>query len=205
MAANPNVEDKHYTVEEYFEMERESEDKHEYVDGKIYMMPGVREEHDIIFGNAYTSLWTQTRKRGCRVYSGDMRVRINDTRYVYPDLTIVCGKPEFIQWQGVDVITNPIIVVEILSPSTEAYDRGKKFDLYTQIETLQAYVLIAQDQPGIEHYVRQPNGKWLYDRARGRTAMLELPSIGCTLALAEVYSDVPFMDDGIINTDVQAP
>jgi Uma2 family endonuclease len=195
MAASPNFDDRHYTVDEYFELERQSEDKHEYIDGKIYMMPGVMEEHDIIFGNTYTLLRTQLRKKGCYIRSGDMRVRINDIRYAYPDLTVICGKPELIKRQGVDLIVNPTVIIEIISSSTEGYDRGKKFELYKKIESLQEYVLIAQDRAQIEHYVRQADGKWLYDSASGLDAQLTLTSTAATLTLAEIYADVSFPDD----------
>lgn len=195
MVANRKIDDHHYTVDEYFEMELESEDKHEYIDGKIYMMSGVQEEHDIIDENVRASLRPHMRKQGCRTYSSNIRVRISDIRYTYPDLSVVCGNSKFEHRKGVDVLTNPTLIIEILSASTETYDRGKKFEFYKKIETLQEYVLISQDQPRIERFLRQPNDEWLYTDAAGLDTSLELRSIGCTLVLAEVYADISFDDD----------
>jgi len=181
-----------WTVEEYLAMERASEEKHEFLDGEIYLMSGASRNHNLIQGNAYASLHNQLQGRPCSPYPSDMRVKISDFgQYTYPDISVVCD-PEQIEDAAQDTLLNPILLIEVLSPLTESYDRGKKFQHYRALDSLQEYVLIAQDQARIEHYLRQPSGEWLLSDAVGLEAVIELPSIGCTLTLAEVYEKVNF-------------
>jgi Uma2 family endonuclease len=179
------------TPEDYLKFERESEIKHEYLDGEIFAMSGASERHNIIVLNTGASLHAQLRKRPCRVYANDLRVRVPNTSfYTYPDLSVVCGERE-LEDDVLDTLLNPTLIIEVLSPSTESYNRGKKFQLYRKLESLQAYILIAQDSVHIEHFARQGES-WVLTDFSGRDAVVTLPSIDCTLALEDVYENVTF-------------
>ncbi len=180
------------TEEEYLVRERASVTRHEYYNGRIYAMTGGTEPHNLIASNALAALHPQLRQRPCRVYGSDMRIKVRATGLnTYPDVSVVCGRPEFTDATH-DTLTNPILLTEVLSPSTERYDRGMKFQNYRTIDTLQDYLLIAQDKAYIEHYVRQGTDEWLLREASGRDATLTIESIGCILALADVYEKVDF-------------
>lgn len=181
-----------WTESEYLAYERESDTRHEFIDGHVLAMSGASREHNLITSSAHFSLYGQLRGKGCELYQGDMRVHVSSTRtYTYPDLVVVCGKPEFID-EDVDTLLNPTLIIEVLSPSTESYDRGKKFQNLWQVASLREYVLIAADQPRIESFTRQSAGKWLLTAAVGLEQTITLTSIGCTLSLAEVYEQVTF-------------
>ena len=184
-----------FTPEQYLSLERNSEIRHEYLDGFVYAMAGESPEHSTICFNLAGSLHFQLRDKPCRGFSPNMKVRTSRSGlYAYPDLTVVCGEPAFHDERR-DVITNPVVIFEVLSPSTEAYDRGEKFLRYrTEIETLQDYVLVSQDRPRIEHFSRQPDGSWLSSEVSGLAETLSLSSIGCRVELAEVYSRIEFED-----------
>lgn len=189
------IEKQTWTVEQYLEMERASAEKHEYRDGEIYLMSGASRRHNQIMGNAFASLHTQLRQSPCIVYPSDLRVKVTDTgMYTYPDISIVCGEPRF-EIEQLDTLLNPVVVVEVLSATTESYDRGAKFQHYRALESLQEYVLISQDSPRIERYARQDNDQWLLTDAAGLDAMITLDSVGCTLALADVYEKVDFEEE----------
>jgi Uma2 family endonuclease len=189
MAAPPNVR---MTEAEYLAFDRASDVKHEYYRGEIFAMSGASRKHNVISGNTYASLHAQLRGRPCEKYQAEMRVRVARTRlYTYPDITVVCGEPHFAD-NEFDTLLNPTLLVEVLSPSTERYDRGRKFQHYREIDSLREYVLIAQDQPRIERFLRQDDGTWLLSDASGLEGRIELASIGCTLALADVYEQVTF-------------
>jgi len=189
------IQKQKWTVEEYLAMERASDEKHEFLDGEIYLMSGASENHNIIVGITLGILYNQLRKRPCSFYPSDMRVKVKGSGlYTYPDITVVCGTPE-IERMDQDTLLNPTVIIEVLSPSTESYDRGKKFQHYLSLDSLQEYVLIAQDQARIERYLRQPNGEWLFAAAVGLEAVIELSSIQCTLVLADVYERVSFEPD----------
>jgi Uma2 family endonuclease len=182
-----------WTVEQYLEFERTSEIKHEYLDGYIYAMSGASANHNLISGNTFASLHAQLRKRPCIVFPSDQRVKA-DRLYAYPDISVVCGSPEF-TGDTPDTLANPTLIVEVLSPSTEKFDRGKKFHYYLALDSLQAFVLISQSEYRVERYRRQADGEWLYSDAVGVDATLELASIGCSLSLADVYEKVIFEDE----------
>ena len=180
----------YHTPASYLEFERASEEKHEFLAGEIFAMAGASERHNLIMGNTLASLHGQLRGRDCRVYPSDMRVKIAATGlYTYPDISVVCGGSEFEDDQR-DTLLNPAVIIEVLSPTTEAYDRGKKFQHYRTLASLQEYLLIAQDVPRIEHYVRQPDNQWLLSDLGGGSGAVHLPSIGCALALVDVYEGV---------------
>jgi Uma2 family endonuclease len=179
-----------YSVETYLEMERTGSLKHEYYRGEIFALAGSSEAHNLILTNILTSLNVQLRKRPCKVYPSDMRLKIPKTGlYTYPDVSIVCGAPQFDDSKR-DTLLNPIVVIEILSPSTERYDRGKKFQSYRTVSTLQEYVLVSQDDHHIEHYVNQNDGNWLLTSYDGINTALQLKAIDCTLSLDDVYNKV---------------
>lgn len=175
---------------DYLAFERESEEKHEFVDGELFNMSGASHKHNLISGNTFASLHGQLKKSPCEIYSNDMRVNINALgNYVYPDIIVTCEKPKFIDTH-LDTLLNPLLVVEVLSPSTEAYDRGKKFLNYRHLDSLQAYVLIAQDEARVEYYRRGTAKEWVLTEVSGLEAVLNLTLIDCQLALADVYDKV---------------
>ncbi|MBM4258433.1 MAG: Uma2 family endonuclease [Deltaproteobacteria bacterium] len=181
---------RYFTPEEYLLLERRSEYKSEHYDGEIFAMSGASEPHNVIAPNIVSSLHTQFRNRSCRVYPSDMRVNVQPGRhYAYPGVVAVCGEPRF-QEEYKDRLVNPTVIGEVLSPSTEAYARGDKDLRYRQLASPQEYLLVSQTTPHIEHYVRQPDSQWLLTEASAVTATMSLPSIDCTLALAEVYEKV---------------
>lgn len=191
----------HYTVDQYLAIERASIERHEYLDGQIYAMAGESSEHADISVNVVGSLHAQLKGTPCRARTKDTKVRSGPDLtsgqstaclFSYPDVVVICGEPEFHDSLK-DVILNPKAIMEVLSPSTEAFDRGGKFTRYQRWNpTLQEYVLVSQDEPQIEHYSRQLDGSWNYRQHVGLDAEVVLPSIGCTLKLADVYDRVNF-------------
>lgn len=175
-----------YSPEEYLALERAAETKSEYVDGYIYAMTGASRAHNLITLNIGAELHRQLKGRPCEAYLADMRVKAAKARsYRYPDITVVCGQPEFVD-PRFDTLINPTVIIEVLSPSTEASDRGRKFAEYRGIPSLREYLLVSQDQPRIERYARQAEG-WLLTVAEGLEAKMRLDAIDCALDLAEVY------------------
>ncbi|MBL8163980.1 MAG: Uma2 family endonuclease [Anaerolineae bacterium] len=183
---------KPWTVEEYLAFERSSEERHEFIDGDIYMMSGASRNHNLIVFNVSGIFRSQLKGKPCEAYISDMRVGVPKGNYLYPDVVVVCGTPTFAD-KNVDTLLNPTLIIEVLSESTERYDRGKKFTDYRTLQSLQEYILIAQDKAYFERYVRQDDA-WLLREVRGLDATLELSAIGCTLALAEVYDKVTFTE-----------
>ena len=182
----------HVTPEEYLAAERLSETRSEYLDGGVYPMPGGTANHTRIVLNISTELKNQLGDRPCDVFPIDMKVRMPDSRkFFYPDVVVVCGELQFHD-ERKDIITNPDLVVEVLSPSTEAFDRGVKFEAYRTIESLKEYVLVSQEKPMVEQYVRNDDGKWTYTAVGGLESSLALPSVGCALNLGAVYKRVEF-------------
>jgi Uma2 family endonuclease len=179
-----------FASEEYLSLERNSSFKSEYLAGKIYAMAGASPEHNIITANVVGEFYSQLKVRPCRTYPSDMRVKVDATGlYTYPDVTVVCGEPQYADEHG-DILLNPTVIVEVLSPSTEAYDRGEKFEHYRRIASLTDYVLIAQDRMWAEHYVRQGDSQWLLSEASTLEHSIHLASIGCTLSLVDIYDKV---------------
>jgi Uma2 family endonuclease len=180
------------TPDEYLAFERSSEIRHEYVDGELVAMSGASRQHNQIVVNVSREISVQFKGRPCFVYTNDMRVRIMGTsHYVYPDAVALCGSPLF-EDQEQDTLTNPNLVVEVLSTTTEAYDRGEKFEYYRSIETCNEYLLIAQDKPHVERFSRQSDGQWLFTATSGLGNSIELKSVDCRLLLAELYDKVEF-------------
>ncbi|WP_437317892.1 Uma2 family endonuclease [Sorangium sp. So ce385] len=175
--------------QEYLAFERSSPLRHEYADGEIFAMAGGTLEHSAVAANVIGELRSALQGRGCRVLTSDMRVKIAATRrYVYPDGAVVCSRPEFEDEQR-DTLLNPRLVVEVLSDSSEAYDRGEKFAQYRTLPSLQEYVLASQKAPRIEVFTRQPDGAWLL-RIHGPGERAALSSLDCALDVDRVYLDV---------------
>lgn len=190
------------TPEEYLAIERKAETKSEYFAGEMFplgsmgkphdafAMTGATRRHNLVAGNVFAALHRQLAERPCEVYPSDMRVRIPATGlYTYPDVTVVCGEPKF-EDDYLDTLLNPVVIVEVLSASTEAYDRGKKFEQYQHIETLVEYVLVSQEPYRVEQYVRQDVAQWLYLEAHRAEDVVKLNSINCEFALKDVYAKV---------------
>lgn len=175
--------------EEYLRLERNAEFKSEYVDGTLVPVSGATRNHNLINKNVSGLFWLQLRGKSCEVYQSDMKVLTNK-KYSYPDTVVVCGEPEFSDDEK-DVLQNPTVLVEVLSRSTELYDRGDKFAAYRELESLQAYVLVSQLMPRVEAFKRQGDD-WLFSEVSGLEKMLILEFIGCELKLAEVYEKVDF-------------
>ena len=165
------------TPEEYLARERRAETKSEYLRGEVFAMAGASRAHNLIASNAAGELRQQLRDRPCEVYPSDMRVKVSPSGlYTYPDVTVVCGEPQF-EDAEVDTLLNPKVLVEVLSPSTADYDRGGKFTHYRRLPSLQEYVLISQDRPLVEHYVaRLPRSGCSRNRVRCRMIWFCRPS-----------------------------
>ncbi len=174
-----------FTPQEYLSLERNAEYKSEYVNGEIFAMAGASPAHNRICMNLWVLLGLQLRGGACEVFGSDLRVAVDSTvMYTYPDAVIVCGESVF---SDADNLLNARVLFEVLSPSTAAYDRGDKFDLYRKISSLTDYVLIAQDQPVVEHWWLDAGGGWVSRKYAGLNDQVQLDSIGCTIKLAEVY------------------
>ena len=182
---------KYYTVEEYLAFEREALDKHEYIDGEIIAMAGASREHNLIGTNTTVALVTQLRGRGCEVYANDMRVRMKGKRYGYPDVVVVCAKPEFSD-EEFDVLLNPTIVVEVLSPSTRFRDKTEKLETYQKMDSIKECLLIEQTVRRVEHYIKQTPNQWLLRIYENADDILKLESIGCEIPLSDIYLQVEF-------------
>lgn len=182
-----------YTLEEYLELEKSSEEKYEFYDGEVFAMAGGSLEHNTISANVIRSLGNKLEDTACRVLSSDMRLKVPlALPYRYPDVTVVCGEPVIEKLQGQPLLLNPVLIVEVLSDSTEAYDLGKKFTAYQSIESFREYLLIAQDSPHVIQHVRQDDGKWLRSEHHGLDAVLALESLKVALPLSEIYQRVVF-------------
>lgn len=183
-----------YTVKEYLRIERDSMQKHEYRDGQVVAMAGATPAHVAIATNVAGELRTRLRGTPCRPYSADLRVRISGTPlYTYPDVSVICGPLEFDeQDERRETVTNPRVIVEVLSPSTEAYDRGEKLRRYLRIPSFSEYVLVSQAAAVVETYARQPDGLWVFHIYEGMGVTARLRSLEIDLPLAEVYAGGDF-------------
>lgn len=182
-----------WTEADYLKFDRSSDERYEFINGDIVAMSGGSERHARIIMNTAIDLGKQLEDRPCSVYGSDIRVRLLPGRYyAYPDVTVVCGAVQLVSDEYRDILLNPTVIIEVLSPSTEAYDRGEKFARYRALESLQEYVLIAQDRAQIERYARQPNNDWVLSETQRLDGVIPLRSIGCELAAAAVYRNVQF-------------
>jgi len=185
MATDPH---QRLTIQEYLAFERQSETRNEYLDGEIFAMTGASRAHNLIAGNVFREIGNQLRRRPCEVYPEAMRVRTPSGLFTYPDVVVVCGERRFDDTHF-DTLLNPTLLVEVLSPSTESYDRRTKALQYRSIPSLAEYVLVAQDQILVERYSRQGN-EWRRNDLTALEQLLEMPAIGCTLLLDDIYERV---------------
>ena len=182
------------TTEEYLAKERKALTKSEYRDGQIQAMPGASRKHNLIAGNTFAELHVQLRNRVCEVYQNDMRVKVSAAgTYTYPDVVVVCEEPRF-EDTHFDTLLNPTVLIEVLSPSTAAYDRGDKFASYQKLDSLCEYVLISQDSVCVEHYLRQEQD-WNLTEFCSLDDVFSLVSIGCELSLRAIYAKVQFSQE----------
>jgi Uma2 family endonuclease len=179
------------TPGEYLDLERKSEIRNEYINGRIFAMSGASRRHNLIAGNFHREVSSQMRGRACEAYIVDMRVKVSPTgMYTYPDIVGVCGEPRF-EDTHIDTLLNPLIIIEVLSESTEAYDRGEKFAHYRRLDTLREYVLVAQEKIRVEHYLREGE-QWILSEISDADSTLHLASVDCHVALAAIYEKVEF-------------
>lgn len=180
------------TPEQYLAAERSAELRHEYYNGQIYAMSGGSLQHFQIIGNITTELHVTLKKRPCLVGSSELRLRVSPGGlYTYPDVVVICGEPKLADDRR-DTLLNPTLIAEVLSPSTEAYDRGFKSVQYRTIESLEEYALISQSEPRVELFRRQPGGHWLFSEAVGLEAICRFESLDCAVSLADIYDKVTF-------------
>jgi Uma2 family endonuclease len=178
--------------EEYLRRERLAEYKSEYLNGEIFAMTGASRQHNRITINISSSLNQQLRGRPCEVYAVDMRVKVRASGlYTYPDVAVACGEPQF-EDDFVDTLVNPTLLIEVLSQSTERYDRIAKTSYYRTIDSLMEHLLVAQNEVRVEQYSREANDQWLLTEHLALDSAVNLPSIGCTLTLSDVYERIIF-------------
>jgi len=194
MTALPSIR-RTFTPEEYLLIERHAPYRSEFLDGEIYAMAGATRKHNTIVGNLTAELQVRLKGTPCQVMSSDMKV---DTRrgglYSYPDLLIVCGEQKYLD-STEDVLLNPTVLIEVLSPSTEKYDRITKFARYKHIKTLREYVLVSQDSVRIDRYFLDPSGNWPLSTVAGPESSLVLESVPVSIALRDIYDRISFAED----------
>ena len=183
---------KHYTIEEYLEMENAATEKHEYYRGEVFAMSGTKLQHNIVTRNLMLALGIKLRGKSCQPFGSDMRVHIEkNTLFTYPDLTIVCGDPASLNGDDMNFL-NPTVIIEVLSDSTRAYNMGAKFELYKDIPTLMEYVLIEPEWISVEAHLNQ-EGKWTQTRHTSIEETLTLQSVDVTISLKEIYEGTKAM------------
>jgi Uma2 family endonuclease len=192
MSASPEP---NLTARQYLALERKSEARHIFIDGDVFAMAGASRAHNRIAGNVYRSLDEAFDDRDCEAFIVDMRVKIASANsYVYPDVVATCGSAEF-AGDEFDSLVNPQVVVEVLSPSTESFDRVKKFKMYQQLDSLRHYVLISQDLVQVELFSKTGSGTWDFWATADSDDVLELPAISCSISVDRIYVDVDFPRD----------
>lgn len=193
--AMSSVPKSYLTPQEYLDIERAAEFRSAYYRGEMFAMTGASRKHNLICANLTIEIGTQFKGRRCEVYQSDMRVRVSDTGlYTYPDVVAVCGDPKFDD-DHFDVLSNPQVLIEVLSDSTESYDRGSKFEKYRKIESLQDYILISQNGCAVERFTRQPNNQWLMWSTTDMMETLEVASIDCSIKIEDIYAKIEFGDN----------
>lgn len=186
--------EEYMSLEDYFKLEETSDIKHEYYQGAVFAMTGASANHNLIVAEVIRNLGNQLDSKPCGPYPGDFRLKIEaENLYTYPDLSVICGDIRFADGRQ-DTFLNPTVLIEVLSDSTEAYDRGKKSEFYRTIPSLQEYLLIAQDHPHVERYQRQGR-QWLLTEYSAIDDEVRLESIGCTLSLDAIYKRVRFENE----------
>ena len=181
------------TEAEYFEIERAADFKSEFFEGEMFAMAGGTPQHSLIATNLAREFGNRLKAGRCVAYNADLRVKVEATGLcTYPDLSVICGELRLAGGTD-DTVVNPVVLVEVLSDSTEGYDRGKKFEHYRQIPTLLEYLLVSQREPRLEQFVRQADGRWLLNEASGMEKHLEVPSLRISISLAEIFANINFV------------
>lgn len=195
MTARPDLKRK-YTVEEYIEMLKNSEERFEYFDGEIFSMTAGKVAHSGIAGNIIREIGNLLKDRPCQVFGGGVPLK---TARAYPfrlpDVSVICGEPIIEDFQGIEMLVNPLLICEVLSPSTASYDREEKFLVYQAIESFQEYLLVEQDRPHVTRYVRQTDGQWLRADIIGLESAVRLETLGLELQLSEIYRMIKFPEE----------
>ena len=182
-----------YTLEEYAELEKSSEERLEYFDGNVWSMAGASPTHEEIVANTITEFKNKLRGKSCRVFGSNLRVKVPIYKpYRYPDVTALCEQPIYEDFYSLEVLVNPGLIVEILSPSTEAFDQRDKFTYYKSIESFTEYLLIDQDKPHVVLYTKQTADAWLQREFNDLNDKLYLSSLDCEISLTEIYLDIKF-------------
>jgi Uma2 family endonuclease len=182
----------YFSEEEYLRLEESSVEKHEYYLGEIFLMAGGSERHNLISSNTLGELWSNLRGKNCRTYNSDMRVKAEpNSLHTYPDVSVVCGEPRFAAGRS-DTIVNPILIAEILSPSTEKYDRSQKFELYRAINGFEHYLIIDQARVYVEYHHKISPSKWEMEIFEERTQTFKIEGLGIEISLTNLYDKVAF-------------
>jgi Uma2 family endonuclease len=192
MTAQPNLNRK-YTVEEYIELYKNSEERFEYFDGEIVLVAPSKVSHSGIVANIIRAIGNHLKDRPCRVFDFDVAIKTTKAPpFRLPDVSVVCGDPIIDEFQGIEMIVNPLLICEVLSPTTASYDRDEKFLVYQAIESFQEYLLVERVRPHVTRYVRQPDGQWLRADIIGLESAVRLESLGVELPLSEIYRLIKF-------------
>jgi|SRR5215213_4820718 len=189
MSHSTAKKNKFMSVEEYLAFEEKSKIKHEYMDGEIFSMAGAKRNYSIVGTNISTELNVQLREKDCEIHANDFRVQIRTGHYVYPDVVVACGEVEVV---NDTTLINPVVVVEVLSKSTESRDRGEKLQDYFNVESVKDYILVAQNKIKVEHFHRESNNQWTLRIYENLEELVILDSIGCRFPLRLIYLKVKF-------------
>lgn len=182
-----------YTVDEYIELLKNSEERFEYFDGEVFSMAAGKISHGGIGANLMRAIGNLLADRPCQVFNGDVALKtVLEPPFRMPDVSVVCGEAQIEDFQGIEMLLNPLFICEVLSPSTEAYDRDKKFLVYQAIESFKEYLLVERDRPHVTRYVRQPDNQWLRADVIGLESSIKLESLDVTLSLGEIYRMIKF-------------
>ena len=182
-----------YTLEEYLELDHESEERIEFWDGHVFTLAGASNNHDQIQSNAHFFLRLKLQGKPCRVFLSEMRVKVPEyPPYRYPDLSVYWGEGVYETMDGLEVLTNPQMIIEVLSLSTEAFDRGEKFTYYKSIPSFTEYLLVATNRPNITQFIKRSESEWVHREANGLEATLSLGAFAAELLLSEIYLDIEF-------------
>lgn len=189
-----NLAVKHqYTLKEYAELEKSSEERLEFYDGNVWSMAGASPNHEKVVGNTITALNIALRKRGCSVFGSNLRVKVPVYEpYRYPDVTALCGEPVYEEFYGLQMLVNPALIVEVLSDSTKSFDLNEKFTYYKSIESFTEYLLIEQDRPHVILYTKQSADAWLHREFGSLDDKIFLSSLDCEISLADIYENIEF-------------
>jgi Uma2 family endonuclease len=205
MTAQPNLNRK-YTIEEYIELYKNSEERFEYFDGEIFSMASGKISHVGIAANIIRALGNLLLDRPCQVFGGDGAIKtVKAPPFRLPDVSVVCGDLAIEEFRGVEMMLNPLLICEVLSPSTESYDREEKFLVYQAIESFQEYLLVERVRPHVTRYVRQPDGQWLRADIIGLESAVRLESLGVELPLSAIYRMIKFPDAGAVSALPEEP